>query len=449
MAAAAAAAIFLSLSTPASPFLPANPLLHPTPFRPLGDLSLSRSEQWSTHPSRQLRGLHATPPPPSYLASSLPPVTLGVLSGLSIVLFKLSIASLQGTLYGDLAPLPLPLVPVLGGLGVVALNPGGKGGGGEGGGAGWPMDLRRVASGVLTLGSGNSLGPEAGCIELSTLLSSYTNTTSDLALASGLGGGFNSPIAGGLYALEKGSKDNVRDVFLASVSCALVTRVGLQNELAFTAPEVESLAGGLGAEEAMGFALLGVLSGLGSLGLDWLTAAIGERLETEDEKLNRLKPLLGGVICGLLGAVDPRVLFFGYDTLNSLLADADIPLLSLLALVGLKLVATAASKASGLVGGELAPSLFIGAALGEALHRVIASTGSSQAYAVVGAASFLGAKFGSPISAGVLVFELTKDYGVLIGLLGAGWVGCWVRGAVGERFMGDLLLDNDNNSNDQ
>ena len=86
--------------------------------------------------------------------------------------------------------------------------------------------------------------------------------------------------------------------------------------------------------------------------------------------------------------------------------------------------------------------------MGEALHRVIASTGSSQAYAVVGAASFLGAKFGSPISAGVLVFELTKDYGVLIGLLGAGWVGCWVRGAVGERFMSDLMVEKDGDGDD-
>ena len=77
------------------------------------------------------------------------------------------------------------------------------------------------------------------------------------------------------------------------------------------------------------------------------------------------------------------------------------------------------------------------------MQKVAFADGSSQAYAVVGAASFLGAKFGSPISAGVLVFELTKDYGVLIGLLGAGWVGCWVRGAVGGRLMPDIVKNKD------
>jgi len=194
-----------------------------------------------------------------------------------------------------------------------------------------------------------------------------------------------------------------------------------------------------------------------------------------------LRPAFGGVVCGLVGLLFPQVLFFGYTTIDGILACGGVPgaidtaaafsgarartslsqaLAGTLATVGVqtaapnallgaqllavKLALTAFCAGCGLVGGTFAPSLFLGAVLGvvyqssayAALHAVLGGAPAalsslaggltaSQAptYAMVGAAAVLASAFKAPLTATLLIFELTRAYEIVLPLLAAAGVG--------------------------
>lgn len=172
-----------------------------------------------------------------------------------------------------------------------------------------------------------------------------------------------------------------------------------------------------------------------------------------------VRPILGGITCGLLGIAVPQVLFTGYSTLNAILDAGDTPdgahvdvvkdMLSgvladgvlgglgefgALALVGLllaKLSATAICAGSGLVGGTFAPSLFLGAVLGATYQSVTSdvlgqlglTVSDAPAYALIGAAATLASVFQAPMTATLLVFELCRDYDLVLPLLAAAGTG--------------------------
>lgn len=155
-------------------------------------------------------------------------------------------------------------------------------------------------------------------------------------------------------------------------------------------------------------------------------------------------PTIGGFICGCVGLIFPQILFFGYETLNALLGTTKISTFLLLSLLVAKIFTTAVSAGSGLVGGTLAPSLFLGAMTGAAFHNIICqalidfhipetiqSVGGSQiifdlagvpVYASIGAASVLAALFRAPLTACLLLFEVTRDYDILLPLLASAGV---------------------------
>ena len=114
-----------------------------------------------------------------------------------------------------------------------------------------------------------------------------------------------------------------------------------------------------------------------------------------------LFPVLGGLTVGIIALVYPEVLYWGFENVDILLESrpfvkglsADL----LLQLVAVKIAATALCRASGLVGGYYAPSLFIGGAAGMAygkfigialaqnpgIHLSILEVASPQAYGLV------------------------------------------------------------------
>ncbi|CAI5496562.1 unnamed protein product [Closterium sp. Naga37s-1] len=123
------------------------------------------------------------------------------------------------------------------------------------------------------------------------------------------------------------------------------------------------------------------------------------------------------------------------------------PLLSLsqvdflLQLVALKVLATAICRGSGLVGGFYAPSLFIGAALGQAYGRLASDVlvavdpeynlqwiqvAAPQAYAMVGMAATLAGVCLVPLTSVLLLFELTRDYRIILPLMAAVGIAAWI-----------------------
>lgn len=258
---------------------------------------------------------------------------------------------------------------------------------------------------------------------------------------------------------------SITAILIASVVSGLVARVLLGNELALVLTSYEIKTPLL---ELPLYLIQGALSGLVAVAFSQ-SAKLAKRTFDGDAgpapvkqafgSLPRFsRPIIGALTCGIVGTFYPQVLFFGYETLNGLLSNNAIPTVTLLTLLAAKIFTTAVSAGSGLVGGTFAPSLFLGGMCGASFHNIVqwlfqtfdpTSIGGYSilfpmgivfqladvpAYAMVGAASTLAALFRAPLTASLLLFELTRNYDILIPLLASAGVGSLVSDIVENKI---------------
>jgi H+/Cl- antiporter ClcA len=258
---------------------------------------------------------------------------------------------------------------------------------------------------------------------------------------------------------------SITAILIASVVSGLVARVLLGNELALVLTSFEIATPLL---ELPLYLLQGALSGLVAVAFSQ-SAKLAKRTFDGDAGPGPVKkafgslprfsrPIIGALTCGIVGTFYPQVLFFGYETLNGLLSNNAIPTVTLLTLLAAKIFTTAVSAGSGLVGGTFAPSLFLGGMCGASFHNIVqwlfrtfdlTSIGGYSilfpmgivfqladvpAYAMVGAASTLAALFRAPLTASLLLFELTRNYDILIPLLASAGVGSLVSDIVENKI---------------
>ncbi|MHC4539813.1 MAG: chloride channel protein, partial [Planctomycetota bacterium] len=127
------------------------------------------------------------------------------------------------------------------------------------------------------------------------------------------------------------------------------------------------------------------------------------------------------LLVGTISLVYPHIMGVGYDTIH-VLFDGELMLGVMILLVVLKILATAVTIGSGGSGGIFAPSLFIGAMLGGAFGTIVNRlfpdiTASTGAYALVGMAAVNSASTLAPLSAIIILFELTNEYGIILPLM--------------------------------
>jgi H+/Cl- antiporter ClcA len=302
------------------------------------------------------------------------------------------------------------------------------------------LPLLRIVAASLSLGSGASLGPEGPSVESGGNIGLWLAVRAGLpaeaqkslvaaGVAAGLAAGFKAPIAGVIFAFE-GSfssiavRPSLRAVLVAAVASTLVTEIGLGDAPILRLPDYEVRF----LFELPLYLVLGILASLMSLLLVRLLAVgRGDRLQ---RLLRRLPPglptAIGGAAVGVMALAFPQVLGVGYDTIEALLgSEGGIPLFTLLALLGVKLVATTVSNASGFVGGGFAPSLVLGAVLGNAYGQLLGEGGlhlpvaEPPAYAMVGMAAVLAGSARAPLTALLLMFELTRDIRIVLPLMAA------------------------------
>lgn len=128
-------------------------------------------------------------------------------------------------------------------------------------------------------------------------------------------------------------------------------------------------------------------------------------------------PPIGGVVVGVGGLIDPRVLSVGYDTIHAELAGR-LALGSLAVLLVVKLAVWAIALGSNTSGGILAPLLMLGAALGGLLGAILPGAGEGT-FALLGMAAALAGVTRSPFTSIVFALELTHDVSALLALLAA------------------------------
>ncbi|KAJ9704717.1 hypothetical protein PVL29_002988 [Vitis rotundifolia] len=332
--------------------------------------------------------------------------------------------------------------------------------------------LKAVAA-CITLGTGNSLGPEGPSVEIGASIAKGVSSLFDKSSkrkvsfvaagsAAGISSGFNAAVAGCFFAVESVLWPSTADsslslqnttsmVILSAVIASVVSEVGLGSEPAFKVPEYDFRSPG----ELPLYLLLGILCGLVSLALSKCTSYMLVTIDNVHKAVGIPRaafPVLGGLAVGLIALAYPEILYWGFENVDILLESrpfvkglsADL----LLQLVAVKIVATSLCRASGLVGGYYAPSLFIGAATGMAygkfitfaisqsnpmFHLSILEVASPQAYGLVGMAATLAGVCQVPLTAVLLLFELTQDYRIVLPLLGAVGLSSWTTSGQAKR----------------
>ncbi|CAL4961852.1 unnamed protein product [Urochloa decumbens] len=329
--------------------------------------------------------------------------------------------------------------------------------------------LKAVAA-SFTLGTGNSLGPEGPSVEIGSAVAKGFGNVFEwdsgkrLSLvaagsAAGISSGFNAAVAGCFFAVESvlwpstdssSLANSTPMVILSSVIASVISEIGLGSDPAFTVPEYDFRS----PTELPLYLLLGVFCGLVSITLSRCTSLAMETVEGLQRQTGLPKaasPALGGLIVGLLALVYPEVLYWGFENVDILLESrpftSGLSATILVQLIGVKILATSLCRAFGLVGGYYAPSLFIGAATGMAYGKFMRFTftgpepllyvpfldvASPQAYGLVGMAATLAGVCKVPLTSVLLLFELTQDYRIVLPLLGAVGLSSWI--ASPQRF---------------
>jgi chloride channel protein, CIC family len=318
--------------------------------------------------------------------------------------------------------------------------------------------IKSLAS-ALSIGSGAAVGREGPIIQIGAALGSAFSQVIRLAtaqkitlLAAGAGAGiaatFNTPLGGVLFALEillpEVSNRTFLPVVVATGAATTIGRILIGPDPAFVVPAIQlSLGGALGLQEAVAFVLLGGLCGVAS----WAFIRLLVIMEDGFPKLPGnayTQNILGMAVIGAMMVIlihafgHPYVDGVGYGVIQSTL-DGKMTTFGLLALLfALKLLATSISLGCGASGGIFSPSLYLGATLGGAfavaVGAILPHTGINvPSAAIVGMAAMVGAGTGGVMTAIVMVFEMTRDYAIIVPVIVAVAVAAGVRRAlIGE-----------------
>ena len=315
--------------------------------------------------------------------------------------------------------------------------------------------IKSLAS-ALSIGSGASVGREGPIIQIGSALGSAFSKAIGLStgqritlLSAGAGAGiaatFNTPLGGVLFAIEillpEVSNRTFLPVVVATGAATLLGRILIGLNPAFTVPEVFfPSASSFGGEEAIAFVCIGALCGVAS----WAFIRLLVFMEDGFPKLaggiyaqNIIgMTLVGFMMVGLTHAFGHSYVDgVGYGVIQSIL-DKDMTATNLLVLLFvLKLLATTISLGCGASGGIFSPSLYLGATLGAAFASlaalVLPNAGLTlPSAAIVGMAAMVGAGTGGVMTAIIMVFEMTRDYAIIVPVIVAVAVAAGVRRAL-------------------
>jgi CIC family chloride channel protein len=297
---------------------------------------------------------------------------------------------------------------------------------------------------AVCIGTGGSVGREGPIVQIGSAIGSSIGqvlrvsadrirTLVGCGAAAGIAATFNAPIAGSMFALEIILGDfglaTFSPIVISSVAATAVSRHFLGDAPAFIVPAYQLIS----AWELPLYVILGLFCALVAVAF---TTAL---YRTEDifDKLRmpeHLKAVLGGLILGVMGLLFPHILGVGYPAIDlSLMQKLSWWVLFLL--VVFKILSTSVTLGSGGSGGIFAPSLFLGAMaggfFGTAVHHIFPEvTASPGAYSIVGMGAVVSGTTHGPLSAILILFEMTGDYKIILPLMIACIVGCLASGQI-------------------
>ncbi len=395
------------------------------------------------------------------LFGALLAVLVGILAGFSAVGFRWLIRFFQTLFFeggadvlGFLGDYYVILLPAIGGLIVGLLV---RYGAREAKGHGVPEVMEAVATrggrikakvaivkslaSSICIGSGGSVGREGPIVQIGSSLGSsigqwlklpdnWVRTLLACGAAGGISATFNAPIGGVFFALEvilsRFMTPSFGFVVISSVTADAIAHIFLGTQPSFNIIPYEMIS----YWEILPYALLGLLAGIVAVvftRLLYKTEDIFEAIHIPDF----VKPAIGGLCVGIIGLYSYDLLGTGYGDASWTSAmgidqalTGEIALLSLAVMLLLKIIATSFTLGSGGSGGVFAPSLFIGAMLGGIIGTIAQNLfpdviAPSGAYALVGMAAVFAGATRAPITAIIMLFEMTRNYSIILPLMTA------------------------------
>lgn len=291
--------------------------------------------------------------------------------------------------------------------------------------------VKAIASAVC-IGSGGSVGREGPIVQIGSALGSSIGSLVRLpesrlrtlvacGAASGIAATFNAPVAGVFFALELLLRDFAAESFGLVVLAAVVASV-IGRAILGDVPFLDLPAFEIGHPSAyVLYAVLGVLAGIVGIAFTRVLYATEDVCDRVWRGPEWARPAVGGLALGLLLLALPQMYGVGYPVLQSGVQARYAVGLLLLLLVA-KVVATSLTIGIGGSGGVFAPSLFIGGMLGAAFGQVAHAltpgvAGPAGAYALVGMGAVFAGAARAPITAVLILFELTGEYTIILPLM--------------------------------
>jgi CIC family chloride channel protein len=324
--------------------------------------------------------------------------------------------------------------------------------------------VKSLASAVA-IGTGAAVGREGPIIQIGSAVGStlgqfiaMTPGQRITLVAAGAGGGiaatFNTPIGGVLFAIELMMPEVSVSTFLptaiATGTATFVGRYFFGSQPAFAVPALAPLSvDPTAALTLLLYAVLGVVIGVAATGF---IRGLHLLEDLFDEIKNvYLRHAIGMLLVGLLIYALYRsfghyyVEGVGYATIQSILYNQTTAVWLVLLLFACKLLATSLSLGSGSSGGIFSPSLFMGATIGAGFAGLVAMLPLPMAidprnFAMVGMGAMVGGGTGAVMTAVAMIFEMTRDYDIVLPMIIAVAFAVGVRRALSRENIYTLKL---------
>ena len=311
--------------------------------------------------------------------------------------------------------------------------------------------LVKTLASAVSIGTGGSVGREGPIVQIGSAIGSSLGqilqvsgdrirTLVGCGAAAGIAATFNAPIAGPMFALEVILGDfglaTFSPIVISSVVATAISRHFLGDAPAFIVPPYQLVS----AWELPLYGILGIFCA-------FVAVAFTTILYKGEDFFNSLrfpeyfKAVLGGLMLGALALLFPEILGVGYPAIYLALAE-ELTWWLLLVLVGIKILATSITIGSGGSGGIFAPSLFLGAMAGGffgwAVHYLFPMvTAPPAAYSIVGMAAVVSGTTHGPLTAMLILFEMTGTYLIILPLM----IACIIGTLVARNLKADSIYN--------
>jgi len=297
------------------------------------------------------------------------------------------------------------------------------------------VPLVKTLASIVTIGTGGSAGREGPIAQIGAGFGSFLSDRLKLSdwdrrmlilsgAAGGVGAIFQAPLGGALFAVEVLYASTAVE-FSAIVPCVVASVVAYSvfcsicgEGLAFTVPESLSFGGPVELPFYLVFAIVCAVTGFLYI---WCFYGLRDHFFRRLPIPNHVKPAIGGLLLGLVALWFPQVMAGGYGWIQEAI-DGNMTLKLMAMLVVAKILATSFTISSGGSGGVFAPSLFIGAMLGGAFGLLCNAVFPGvapppEAFILVGMGGFFAGVAKVPLTALIMVSEMSGSYDLLVPLM--------------------------------